>query len=473
MTTARFDRWLALWLGCAAWLSGCTIDEGANKARRKDCPGESDRGFCLSSSSTGDDAGLDGGIMTGEPCEQDGGQRLCYTAADQSTARQSPCKAGLQFCNGQFWGDCVDEVTPKSESCDNEDNDCDSKIDEQTSGNQCASDAGMGACAKGVTYCASGEVRCIPVVTPVEERCGQEFVEEDLDCDGIPNKDDPSLLVPCYAPTDPGDNGCVAEGSGFKCTGECRAGTKRKCGDGTCVGATYKRPEEQTGAAGPDGGTPEVRDEDCNGAYDEGLGCTAQQYACYSGPSATRDKDGNPQGACKAGTRACTDAGVSATCDGEILPKEETCAEASKGIDDDCDGVVDNIKKLNELCGNTLSANQCEATSTWRCDKGELKCLPGAKGVEVCDNKDNDCNSVPDDSCPNGGKCCGAANECFDVKTSNQHCGACGNTCPTGQACCNGTCTPLGTDAHCTSCAACPLLQGCTKDGCKLLGIGL
>jgi len=56
------------------------------------------------------------------------------------------------------------------------------------------------------------------------------------------------------------------------------------------------------------------------------------QVECYSGPAETRGV-----GACRTGKRTCTAAGAWGACLGEVLPR----AEILNGIDDNCDGSVD------------------------------------------------------------------------------------------------------------------------------------
>ena len=61
--------------------------------------------------------------------------------------------------------------------------------------------------------------------------------------------------------------------------------------------------------------------------------CTpGQMEACYSGPPGTVGV-----GTCSAGVRTCTDASSWGACSGEVTPQPETCT----GLDDDCDGLVD------------------------------------------------------------------------------------------------------------------------------------
>jgi alpha-tubulin suppressor-like RCC1 family protein len=67
-------------------------------------------------------------------------------------------------------------------------------------------------------------------------------------------------------------------------------------------------------------------DDDCDGTTDDGV-----TQSCYTGPSGTVGV-----GACRAGTQTCM-AGSFGACVGQVLPAAETC----NGIDDDCDGTID------------------------------------------------------------------------------------------------------------------------------------
>jgi hypothetical protein len=78
-------------------------------------------------------------------------------------------------------------------------------------------------------------------------------------------------------------------------------------------------------------------DDDCNGTVDDNCPCvpgTVQD--CFLGPPARR-----AVGACRGGTQRCEgtgEFGMWGTCTGGISPAAEAC----NGLDDDCDGCVDN-----------------------------------------------------------------------------------------------------------------------------------
>lgn len=79
--------------------------------------------------------------------------------------------------------------------------------------------------------------------------------------------------------------------------------------------------------------------------------------------------------------------------------------------------------------GAAIAAEELERARCPKSRKCKGKCCPpGAK----C--KKGKCK------CKGGKRKCGK--KCVDVQTSVDHCGACGNACPDGQACVGGECTP-------------------------------
>jgi hypothetical protein len=290
-------------------------------------------------------------------------QAECASASD--CAPDSACVEGACIACGP-------------EICDGLDNDCDGQIDEdfdlQTDAAHC------GAC--GVVCdlrCEDGQCNDCD---PHEEICNGS----DDDCDG---EIDEGVLNAC------GACGAVPEEI---CNGE----------DDDCDGQID---EAVTNACGTCGPAPEERcngeDDDCDGQIDEIFEQLGQ--ACAAG-----------EGVCIAeGQWICGDADT-LICDaqpGEPEPAER-CDAGHAGVDDDCDGQVDEGVSLGEVCG--VGIGQCFAEGHTVCDEADptqVVCIgePGEPVAERCDGEDNDCDGVAD----NG----------FDLASDADHCGACGNAC--------------------------------------------
>jgi len=138
------------------------------------------------------------------------------------------------------------------------------------------------------------------------------------------------------------------------------------------------------------------RDDNCDGHVDEGFDVGAP---CTNG-----------LGACKrSGHKVCSDDGKSTVCDAvpaQPLPYD-VCMN---GIDDDCDGVVDNgFPDWGTICYNGVG--DCKTAGLWVCnDKGDgLKCnaVPGKPGPELCGTgHDENCDGNVDEGFPDLGQEC-------------------------------------------------------------------
>jgi len=100
-------------------------------------------------------------------------------------------------------------------------------------------------------------------------------------------------------------------------------------------------------------------------------------------------------GACSRATSLWVSQGAyraspSAECSDACRPSAEVC----NGLDDDCDGAID--EDLVRTCGTDVG--ECVA-GTETCSRGSWDACVGATGptLDVCDGLDNDCNGVNDD----------------------------------------------------------------------------
>jgi hypothetical protein len=295
-----------------------------------------------------------------EGCSE-GQVRLCYTGPPE-TQGIGQCAAGIQICTGGEWGPCVGDVLPMTEICDGYDNNCDGIIDEGFNiGEPCS--VGMGECQEyGVMICrgdGTGTECSVNADSPTTEVCDGL----DNDCDGVI------------------DNGFNV---GEPCTvgmGECQEWGVMICrGDGTGT--------ECSAVAGES--TPEVcdgLDNDCDGVIDEGFNV------------------GDP---CSVGMGECQEWGVM-VCKGDGTGTEcsavagASTPEVCDGLDNDCDGVIDEGFNVGDPC--SVGMGECQEWGVMVC-KGdgtgtECTAVAGVSSPEVCnDYLDNDCDGLIDSQDP-------------------------------------------------------------------------
>jgi hypothetical protein len=414
------------------------------------------------------------------------GSSGCTPNASGGFTCQGVCRAGTRTC-----GACVGEVTPTSEiACNGLDDNCNGQIDEPqgqpcypagTSGCTPTSGGGFtctGACRAGTFQCQGGTLACVGAITPTAEicdgldndcngtpddfQCGQaqgictarcqqvggvwtcnthvgQQTETcnglDDDCNGVIDDNVPGFGVPCGPP------GATCDLTAGTCCGICRPGTLRCIGGApVCDGATPPRPEQCNnvdddcncqvddnvpgfggpcgssvgqcrpgtfqcvagqpqcmGGVGPQAETCDGLDNDCNGVIDDGIAGVGDP--CFNASAnVTCNLTANPPtcpGICQPGQQVCNSAAGRLECQGQIGPRPETC----NGLDDDCNGIVDDGFNVGGTC--TVMYGTCPSTGRFVCrpDGSSTTCNapPVSTSTEVCDGIDNNCNAIVDE----------------------------------------------------------------------------
>ncbi len=327
-------------------------------------------------------------------------------------------------------GSCCTQACPACarpdhiELCNGCDDDCDGVIDDNLVDTGFACGSNVGDCAPGTTVCCAADPNgvgfpaCVgnSAVDKLYCKTGNPGYPKPADlCDGTDDNCDGTA-------NNVGPHACFTDGAGNPLTGTpgqgvCKSGTQTCTTVSLAQGSPGCPPEPPwptagvknfcpnptptySACSGAVGATPELcngLDDDCNSKVDDsptdpwvGTPC------CTTGNNADCTNIGGST-QCQFGSFQCVSGGKS--CAGGDAKSPEVC----DGVDNDCNGIIDDVPGLGAACGNNVGA--C---------RGVYVCIPALAGSatgpngltcdqlvspspEVCNGKDDDCNNIVDD----------------------------------------------------------------------------
>jgi len=372
---------------------GARADGGCGDGLDNDCDTDTDEGCsCTFDPEDSDDIDEDGdnehGVCTGRPFSPSGS----CEEPDDFVGTDDESAAGE---DGEF--------------CDGLDNDCDGAVDE---GCPCTFDGDgdgdtvdeAGVCT-GLKRGAQGE--CPAPEGFIGNRTEDESAAgaNEVFCDGNDSDCDGTVDEGCGCTYDPEETNNI-DTDESNLFGVCVA--RSTDADGTCVepNAFEEPTEEESNCDG--------MDNDCDGATDEGCGCT---YDPSESPDNVDTDGSNEAGICTDQTR-----NSDGVCQEPSQPFESGDETLCDRLDNDCDGTADEVS--NKSCGSEGACSECQmgvcsnseevcSSGSWSCKRPSNYEMGDETGRNCSDGKDNDCDGKVDEAFKSVGSTCGADCECL------------------------------------------------------------
>jgi hypothetical protein len=257
------------------------------------------------------------------------------------------CQLGHTECDEDYADICVGNVGPQAEECDGLDNDCNGILDN-----------GLSYDFDGDSYNSADS--CLNN-TDCDDTSDVVFPGNQEVCDGLDNDCDGEI-------DDIGPFECWtgADETAFGGSSPCKTGVV-SCIDGAwggCEGQVTPTPEQC-----------DLIDNNCNGIVDD----NPEMEGTPCGPA-------NETGQCSYGHNVCVEGEM--YCIGATHEQNEAC----DGLDNDCNGFVD--ESLERLC-----QTEC-GYGIETCEEGDwINCSAQTPQIEICDMLDNDCDGEVDEGC--------------------------------------------------------------------------